>query len=176
MATSRHNSRPYDVIRLLLLFSTSLGLMTPQITDILKRYHCHLLSCNSNIQLWVHFVSTRHFFFTMLFSKNKIKLNEIKHFSPATSARNTNKTNTWQVNNKKSNEHPSFFHYHFPTLFWKKIQKTSKQIANKLLYLWFILLAVGQILFNHSSLVWPVLNTNLHWKERDPLQLQLLWC
>lgn len=55
-----------------------------------------------------------------------------------------------------------FFTTTFLLCFEKKIQKTSKQIANKLLYLWFILLAVGQILFTHSSLVWPVLNTNLH--------------
>lgn len=66
------NSKPCNVIRPLLLFSTSLDLMTPQIRDALKRYHCHRLSYNSNIQLWLCFVSTQHLLLTRLFQKNSL--------------------------------------------------------------------------------------------------------
>lgn len=84
------NSKPCDAIRLLLLFSTSLGLTTPQITDTLKRYHCHLLSCNSNIQLWLHFVSTQHVL--PCYFKRIDKWNKRISF-PAASTRNINKIN-----------------------------------------------------------------------------------
>lgn len=47
----------------------------------------------------------------------------------------------------------------------KKIYRREANISQINYYIYSIVLAFGQIIFSHSSLVWPALNTNLHGKR-----------